>query len=244
MLGAWLTLILIVLAYPTSHCRIKADQAVPVLQGAVHNFASVFCSIDAGQVDADIRFPNQLLHGGFTPTEASLLVGVYGVIFIIGMAISTAVVTRFRRTSVMVASLIGLMISVVALLVINGLGDDPTTIGGSNLTTLWLVLPVVIIGVLLTSAFTPAALTHLAAIAETLPGKRGAVMGLYSVLLGVGQLIGVFIGGLFVDWQGFNGLMYYSGILAVVSLVSVLYMRSHRHDIDDHIPGKVPAAAH
>ena len=60
-------------------------------------------------------------------------------------------------------------------------------------------------------------------------------MGLYSVLLGVGQLVGVFIGGLFVDWEGFDGLMIYSFILGVISLGSVIYMRSHKHDIDDHL---------
>ncbi len=235
MLGAWLTLILIILSYPTAQCHIKVNNALPGLRSAIGTFAANFCALQPGQVDADKRFPNQLLHGGFLPTEASTLVGLYGVIFIVGMGISTTVVTRFRRTTVMLGSLVGLILSVITLFLINSLADNPLTISSQNLSTLWILLPIAVVGVLLTSAFTPAALTHLAVIAETLPGKRGAVMGLYSVLLGIGQLVGVFIGGLFVDWQGFTGLMIYSAILGVIALGSVAYMRSHRHDIDDHL---------
>ena len=51
----------------------------------------------------------------------------------------------------------------------------------------YLILVLVILGVLLLSGFTPASLTHLAAISELLPGKRGSVMGLYSVVMGIGQ---------------------------------------------------------
>src|SRR4029079_15487564 len=40
------------------------------------------------------------------------------------------------------------------------------------------------------SGFTPAALSHLADISESGTGQRGAVMGLYSVLFGLGQLLG------------------------------------------------------
>ena len=235
MLGAWLSLILIILAYPTARCHIKADQVVPGLKSSINTFATTFCALEPGQVDADKRFPNQLLHGGFLPTEASALVGVYGVLFIVGMGLWTIIVPKLRRTTVMVLSLFGLVLTSVTLIFVNGLGDNPLSISPANLSTLWLLLPLVLIGILATAGFTPAALTHLAAIAETLPGKRGAVMGLYSVLLGIGQLIGVFIGGLFVDWEGFNGLMYYSLILACISLGSVMYMRSHRHDIDDHL---------
>jgi predicted MFS family arabinose efflux permease len=142
----------------------------------------------------------------------------------------------------MVIALAGLFASCVALLFVNALGNNPQTLSESAVSEIWIFVPVVIICVVIMSGFTPAALTHLAAIAETLPGKRGAVMGLYSVLLGIGQLVGVFIGGLFVDWDGFSGLMIYSLVLAVISLGSVIYMRSHNHDIDDHLKVIQPAS--
>lgn len=238
LIGAWLTLALIILAYPTAQCRISPASASENIRPALTVFASEYCSIEPGKVDADARFPNQLLHGGFLPTEATTLVGIYGFIFIIGMGIWTVFVPKMRRTTVMLIGLGGLLASTIALIVINGLGNNPVGLSSGAQTEIWFLAPIVIIGVLIMSGFTPAALTHLAAISETIPGKRGAVMGLYSVLLGVGQLVGVFIGGLFVDWQGFNGLMIYSLVLAAMSLASVLYMRSHNHDIDDHLEGR------
>ncbi|MDB5081137.1 MAG: transporter [Chloroflexi bacterium] len=239
MIGAWLTLSLIILAYPTSTCRVALEKVTDNIKPAVQAFSQNYCAITHGEVNADARFPNQLLHGGFLPGEASNIVGLYGVVFILGMGIWTVFVPKMRRTSVMVLALGGLFVSCGALLLINGLGNNPLTITETARNEMWVLLPIVLISVVVMSGFTPAALTHMAAISETLPGKRGAVMGLYSVLLGLGQLVGVFVGGLFVDLQGFNGLMIYSLILGVISLGSVIYMRSHNHDIDDHLkPGQ------
>jgi MFS family permease len=214
---------------------VAVEKVADNIKPAVAAFAQNFCALSPGETDADLRFPNQLLHGGFLPGEASYIVGIFGVIFIVGMALWTFIVPRMRRTTVMLVAVVGLFVCCVALLLVNGLGDNPATLTDGAKGELWLLLPVVLVGVLVMSGFTPAALTHLASIAETLPGKRGSVMGLYSVLLGIGQLVGVFIGGLFVDWEGFSGLMIYSIILAVISIGSVVYMRSHKHDIDDHL---------
>ena len=235
MIGAWLTLSLIILAYPTNICRVSVQKVTENIKPAVEAFSANYCALHPGEINADARFPNQLLHGGFLPGEASYIVGAYGLVFILGMGLWTIFVPKMRRTTVMILALGGLFVSCTALYFINGLGDNPLTISESAKGELWLLLPVVFVGVIVMSGFTPAALTHMASIAETIPGKRGAVMGLYSVLLGVGQLVGVFIGGLFVDWEGFDGLMIYSFILGVISLGSVIYMRSHKHDIDDHL---------
>jgi cyanate permease len=56
-------------------------------------------------------------------------------------------------------------------------------------------------------------------------------MGLYSVVLGLGQALGQGIGSWFVDSMGFYGLMLFSSMMFVVSLISVLYMRMHRDDL-------------
>ena len=87
------------------------------------------------------------------------------------------------------------------------------------------------------SGFTPASLTQMAAIAELLPGKRGAVMGLYSVVLGVGQLIGASLGGLCVDLGGFYGLMGFSVVMGLVALGGVLYLRANGHDLSKNVSG-------
>ena len=56
-------------------------------------------------------------------------------------------------------------------------------------------------------------------------------MGLYSVVMGVGQLIGASLGGICVDLGGFYGLMGFSVVLGLTSLGSVLYIRIHGHDL-------------
>jgi predicted MFS family arabinose efflux permease len=70
----------------------------------------------------------------------------------------------------------------------------------------------------------------MAAIAEARTGQRGAVMGLYSVVLGIGQFMGGCVGGIAIDMGGFYGLMAFSALLCLLSLASVLYMRTHNHD--------------
>lgn len=118
--------------------------------------------------------------------------------------------TRLRRTTVMFIGLCGLSVSIFGLTLINGLAGNPAHVPDSSKPLLLLLLSLVMLGVLLLSGFTPASLTHMAAISELLPDKRGTVMGLYSVIMGVGQLIGASLGGLCVDLGGFYGLMGFS----------------------------------
>lgn len=235
LIGGWLSLIIIMLAYPTPNAGPQLNpndfpvEARPAVQ-QVATFVSAYKLEIAGQ-DADARHPDQLLYGGFKKNQATLMVGGFGVIFLIGMGLWMLVLPRLRRTSVMLFGLVGLVLMIGVLTVINGLGNNPADLSSGNITTIWILLPLIVIGGFLLAGFTPASLTHLGAISETLPGKRGAVMGLYSVLLGVGQLLGTVLGGIFVDMGGFYGLMIYSGVLALVALASVLYMRSHKHDM-------------
>ena len=137
---------------------------------------------------------------------------------------------HLRRTTVMFIGLGGLNLSVFGLTLINGLAANQAHVPDSS-KPLLLLIPLVMLDVLLLSGFTPASLTHLAAISELLPGKRGAVMGLYSVVMGVGQLLGASLGGLCVDLGGFYGLMGFSVALGLISLGSVLYIRMHGHDL-------------
>jgi MFS family permease len=198
LVGAWMTLIIIMLAYP--------------------------------EPAASLRHPGQLLYGGFSQDSATLLVGGFGLLFLGGMGLWMLLLPRLRRTTVMFIGLGGLIVSVFGLTMINGLAKNPAQLPDSSKPLLLLLLFVVVLGVLLLSGFTPASLTHLAAISELLPAKRGAVMGLYSVVMGVGQLIGASLGGICVDLGGFYGLMGFSMVLGITSLGSVLLIRLHGHD--------------
>ena len=84
-------------------------------------------------------------------------------------------------------------------------------------------LVAVAFGLFVLAGATPAALGLLADISERFPTDRGAIMGLYSVFLAVGQIAGSLIGGVAADWRGFDGLLLATfGLLAIaiVPLVS------------------------
>jgi predicted MFS family arabinose efflux permease len=130
----------------------------------------------------------------------------------------------------MMIGLGGLALCILTLSIINSLGENPISLPHRMHIPIFVLLTITAIAVLLLSGFTPAALTQMADIAESQPGKRGAVMGLYSVVLGVGQLTGAFFGGFAVDRGGFYGLMIFSTLLGALSLISVLYMRAHGQD--------------
>ncbi|WP_165423218.1 MFS transporter [Ktedonosporobacter rubrisoli] len=199
LVGAWITLITIVLAYPNPA--------------------------------ADMRFPGQLLYGGFSKGSATMLLGGFGLLFLLGMGLWMLVLPRMRRTTTMLIGLGGLSISIIVLTLINGLAENPQSIAPQAMTELIVLLVPLVLGIVLLSGFTPAALTQMASIAETQKGKRGAVMGLYSVVLGIGQLLGASLGGMSVDAGGFYGLMIFSVVLGLLALASVLYMRAHRDDL-------------
>ena len=50
-------------------------------------------------------------------------------------------------------------------------------------------------------------------------------MGLYSVFLGIGQLLGSTTGGYFADWQGIDGLLLVSAIFGAITLMSLIALR-------------------
>ena len=82
----------------------------------------------------------------------------------------------------------------------------------------------VMLGVFVESGFTPAALAYLAEIAEERPEDRGSVMGVYSVLLSVGQLIGGALAAPFAARLGINGLILLTGLLCLVALFTVMLL--------------------
>ena len=96
--------------------------------------------------------------------------------------------------------------------------------------SLYKVVGLVMIGIFVESGFTPAALAYLAEIAEERAEDRGSVMGVYSVLLAVGQLLGSALAAPFADAQfhgerlGMNGLIVLTGLLCLVALFTVMLL--------------------
>jgi predicted MFS family arabinose efflux permease len=92
-------------------------------------------------------------------------------------------------------------------------------------------IPIVLVGVFLEAGFTPAALAYLADVSERFSRERGLLMGLYSVMLGIGQLVGAALGGLFAQFAYFDGLAYLTILLASAAMGTVaLSMLVQRRD--------------
>ena len=165
-------------------------------------------------------FPGQLLFGllreslnGGTQISAGagVLLGIFG----LGVFVWSLVLGRFRRTSIMFVSSLGLFALVAILFLVNHAESLDHPIIPLYLFCAALALMVV-------SGFTPAALTYLADLTEHAPNGRGAIMGLYSVFFGLGQFIGQLLGGQFGDWQGVDGVLILTMLLGVVSVITLL----------------------
>jgi predicted MFS family arabinose efflux permease len=85
------------------------------------------------------------------------------------------------------------------------------------------------LGLFVLAGATPAAVGLLADVSEQFPGDRGAIMGLYSVFLGVGQIGGALLGGLAAEWRGMDGLLIGTGVLLAVALIPLQRLRRVEH---------------
>jgi len=162
--------------------------------------------------------PDQLLVGLFDSYRAGNVQAAYAFFFIIGILVWSLVFPNVRRNSAMLIGTGGLFLSCLLMFAINYQPsvDSP------------LVLPLsilLVITIMVQSGFTPAALAHLADITEEYANDRGAIMGLYSVFLGLGQFFGASLGGVFVDWGGANGMILFNGLLGLFAAVLLLRLR-------------------
>jgi predicted MFS family arabinose efflux permease len=54
-------------------------------------------------------------------------------------------------------------------------------------------------------------------------------MGLYSIFLGLGQIIGSVVSGSAADWLGIDGLLLASVALLVIALLPLRWLRESEH---------------
>jgi MFS family permease len=152
-------------------------------------------------------------HGG--GGRLSLILGAYVLFFGLCLLFWAFFLNRAPRLLLMLSSITGVYLVCIALAGINHFGTSNTP-----LLVIWIVL--LLVGVFAESSFAPAALAYLADISEDAARDRGLLMGLYSVFLGLGQLLGNGLGGVFAEIWGFDGLIYLTLLLAFIALVSLL----------------------
>ncbi len=165
--------------------------------------------------------PHQFLMGSLSAHggggRLSLFLGAYVLCFGLGLLFWAFFLNRTPRLLLMLFSISGVYLACIALSGINHYGTD-----NKLLLAIWVVL--LVIGVFAESSFAPAALAYLADISEDAVKDRGLLMGLYSVFLGLGQLLGSGLGGIFAQYRGFDGLVYLTVLLAFVALISLLML--------------------
>ena len=153
----------------------------------------------------------QRLTGGFTASQVGYLFLAYAIIFAVGIVGWGFALNRISRLKVMRMATVNILLATGLFYLLNNLIEMP-----GWLQTLLILL--IIVTILFESGFTPAALAYLADLAGESAGP-GTVMGLYSMLFGLGNLLGAALGGLFARSLAVNGLLLATALLALLGLV-------------------------
>jgi DHA1 family multidrug resistance protein-like MFS transporter len=171
---------------------------------------------------SDPRFPDQFLLRGFSPMQISLGAIVIGVIFGAGLLYWGNRFKSLRRTTIILYGILGGGLLVAAGAVVNHGAGMPVVLPLAAAVAL-------AFGLFVLAGATPAALGLLADISERFPTDRGAIMGLYSVFLAIGQITGSLIGGLSAKWLGIDGLLISTFALLLVALLPLAQLRRQEH---------------
>jgi MFS family permease len=174
---------------------------------------------------ANPHFPEQQLMRGFDANQITIAAIVIAIVFGVGLLYWGNRFRNMRRTTIILYGIVGGGVLVAAGLVVNHSGGLPIVvpIAGAVLAGG---------GLFVLAGATPAALGLLADISERFPADRGAIMGLYSVFLGIGQIIGSLIGGFAASWHGIDGMFVATMCLLGVALLPLARLRAQEHQID------------
>lgn len=175
----------------------------------------------------DRTAPGQIFPGAFADNEAGLaaVLGIYVLVFSLCIVAWAFFIGKLPTVPTLFVTVFGAIVASVGLLLAN------------RGVPLAVALPIVLVGMFLEAGFTPAALTHLSDISSEFRENRGLIMGVYSVVVGAGYLLGNVLGGAFAEWRLFEGLAILTILLAAVAMVSIAVMYS----IERRMPVRAPA---
>ena len=169
----------------------------------------------------------QALVGAFEPPEVAKYLAWFALFFLGGLVFWASRAKNERRTTPMLYAGFGLLLIAVSWFMLNHpefLGAPLVTLPILGAVNLW--FPVLLIGAFLQAGFTPMALAYLADISGDFPEDRGVVMGLYSIFLAGGNLIGgSLLGGIFVSTLRMDGVILLTFLFTIMAFVSVVHIR-------------------
>lgn len=185
----------------------------------------------------DPAFADQFLMGRATPILVSLGLGIGGIVFLAGLFYWGGRFRDTRRTTIILYGVLGgAGIAVAAALLNHGQGQP---------AALHVAYAAGIVGGLFVLAgATPAALGLLADISEAYPADRGVIMGLYSVFLALGQIVGSLAGGVAAQLRGIDGLIAATVLLLAIAVIPLSRLRAFEHVVGTAAPGspEIPGA--
>ncbi len=181
-------------------------------------------------------FEDQSLMGGFTPIQVSIGLAAALIVFFAGLVFWGERFKKLRRTTIILYGIGG-----GAVLVVSGIAINHS--GGTGPIVQLAIAGAAVAGLFVLAGATPAALGLLADISEAFPADRGAIMGLYSVFLAIGQITGALLGGAAADLRGIDGMFILTLVLLVVALAPISRLRRFEHVIEGEPVEASPAAA-
>jgi len=177
--------------------------------------------------DSPFRDTQWLLQG-FSYNQVTIAGIVVAIVFGLGIFWWGDRFDRWRRTTIIMYGIYGGIALAIAGLVVNHAAFEMS----SNVVLLAVVIAagvVVGLGLFILAGATPAAVGLLADVSEKFPGDRGAIMGLYSVFLGVGQIGGALLGGVLAQVRGMDGLLIGTGAVLGLALIPLFQLRKVEH---------------
>ncbi|HEU0245372.1 MAG TPA: MFS transporter, partial [Candidatus Limnocylindrales bacterium] len=168
------------------------------------------------------QFADQHLMGGFEPWQMSVGLAIGGLLFFAGLFYWGGRFKDMRRTTIILYGIAGGAVMLAAALGINHFGTGAIPV-------LIVLVAIAAGGLFVLAGATPAAIGLLADMTEAFPNDRGAIMGLYSVFLGLGQIIGSIAGGIAAQWRGLDGIFLLSFLFLGIALLPISHLRRYEH---------------
>jgi MFS family permease len=171
--------------------------------------------------EPDPRFSNQALMGGFVGAQVALGLLVGLVVFFAGLVFWGERFKKYRRTTIIVYGIGGGALAVVGAAIVNHAASIPALVILAGILAA--------AGLFVLAGATPAALGLLADMSEAYPADRGAIMGLYSVFLAIGQIVGSFVGATAAHRAGIDGILVATLLLLGIALIPIGRLRPYEH---------------
>ncbi len=180
-------------------------------------------------------FPGQWLLQGFSAVQITIAAIAIAIVFGAGILWWGNRFDQFRRTTIIAFGVAGGLGLVAAGLVVNH-----AAFNAADSVVFALIVAGAAVGfgagLFVLAGATPAAVGLLADVSERFPTDRGAIMGLYSVFLAIGQITGSLVGGVVADAMGMDGLLLATGGLLLVALVPLAKLRTVEHYLGPGLP--------